>query len=329
MKLLFIYIILFTSLLSAEEYQMGHGVKVNESLYLGGYFSFDYQQSDEKKQFRLDDVAGLAYGSIGSKFSYLVELESAPTYVKNFTTNESKSDLKFHYERMYMNYMHSDMLNIRVGKQITPIGYWNLEPINVLRDTSSNPLYASQVFPKLFTGLDFFGYLNSDNTLKYHLFMQRNKDLDKNYINIENEHFFGASMEYESSDEFSFGGALGEFIAIKDNQRVRFAQLNAKYDDYPFLLQAEVASSNVDDERIAKKSTKIAGYTQGKYNLDMKHSLISRYEYFNDHGIGLKEHIGVFGYSYRPLYSVSFKAEYQWNSDTKKNKSIVSFSVLF
>jgi len=329
MKFILAFIVLLVSFLNSDEYEMGHGLKINEYLYLGSYFSIDYQKSDEKRQFRLDDVALLAYGDLSSDFSYLLELESAPTYVKNYTTSTSTNDTKFHYERMYANYMHSEMINIRVGKQITPIGYWNLEPINVLRDTSSNPLYSYKMFPKLLTGLDLFGYFDNDNTIKYHLFMQNNEDLDEEYINIQNDHFLGASLEYEFLDEFSLGGSLGQYITNVDDKHVEFMQINAKYDNYPFLLKGEVAYSDIDNRFINKKSNNLAGYTQGMYNLDMKHALISRYEYFNDDENNEKTHIGVFGYSYRPIYSVSFKAEYQWNSDSYQNKSLVSFSVLF
>ena len=330
MKLILIYFILLSSfLLKAEDYKLGHGVKINEHLHIGSYFSTDYSSSDEKKEFRLDDVAALAYGNLSPDFSYLVEFESAPTYSQNFTNDTIFNDPKIHYERVYIDYIYSDMFNIRFGKQISPIGYWNLEPINVLRDTTSNPLYASKMFPKLLTGLDLFGYLDDDNRFKYHLFLQNNKDLDEDYINIKNEHFVGASLAYEFSDEIDFGTSIGEYIATIDNKRVKFIESNAKYTNYPFLFQAELAYSNINNQAIDKKSNNLAGYAQGMYNINMKHALISRYEYVHDDELKTTNSIGVFGYSYRPMYSISVKAEYQWNSDAYKSKSLISFSVLF
>jgi len=322
--------ILFSSIfLKADEYELGHGLKLSDKLSIGAYFSADYETGEQKDQFRLDDVAVLAYGSLTPELSYLVELEAAPFYVKNYTTDTSTSDTRFHYERAYIDYSYSEIFNVRIGKQITPVGYWNLEPINVLRDTSSNPYYSSKMFPKLLTGLDLYGYLDEDNTLKYHLFMQKNKDLDSDYINILNEHFFGISLEYEVGSEISVGGALGEYIASEDDKLVRFVQLNAKYDNYPFVLQSEIAYNKVDNRDIDEKSYQFAGYTQGVYNFNMQHAIIGRYEYNDNNEIGEINHIGIFGYSYRPLYSISIKAEYQWNSESQLSKSLVSFSVLF
>nr|MDA3908537.1 hypothetical protein [Sulfurimonas sp.] len=137
MKFLVVLIAIFIHFLNADEYEMGHGLRLNDKINLGAYFSVDYITGDEKKQFRLDDVAVLAYGNLNSKLSYMAEIEGAGVYVKNYTTGEETRDIQFHYERIYLDYIYSDRYNIRIGKQITPIGYWNLEPINVLRDTSS------------------------------------------------------------------------------------------------------------------------------------------------------------------------------------------------
>lgn len=315
--------------MSANEYELGHGFKVNDKLHIGGYFSTDYEKSNEKRQFRLDDVAILGYGELFPKFTYLFEFEAAPFYAKNYTDDTTTKDTTFHYERFYVNYSFSDALNLRAGKQITPIGYWNLEPINVLRDTSSNPLYSKQIFPKLFTGIDLYGYLDSDNELSYHLFMQKNNDMDADYINIKNSHFFGLSLEYEPSMETSFGASAGEFITNDIHKHVRYVQANAKYDSYPYKFQTEIAYSGIDNKETRQRSYKLGGYAQGLYNFNMKHAAILRYEYFDDKESNKLHNIGVFGYSYRPLYAVSIKGEYQWNSDSDANKFIISLSVLF
>lgn len=171
-------------MLHAEDYEMGKGLTLSEKLHLGGgYFSIDYKSNNELKQFRLDDVAVLAYGSLLPELSYLVELEATPFYQKNYTSGAEEYHPHFYYERAYADYEYSQLLNFRLGKQITPIGYWNLEPINVLRDTSSDPLYSYEMFPKFLSGLDIYGYLDEDSSLKYHLFGQKNNHLDGETLN--------------------------------------------------------------------------------------------------------------------------------------------------
>lgn len=333
MKFFLYLFLLFSLLIQADDYKLGRGYKISDELIIGGYFSIDYSQGDEKRQFRLDDVAFLAYGDLASNFSYLVEMEAAPFYVKEYKTGESDWNRDFHYERIYATYNHSEIINVRAGKQITPIGYWNLEPINVLRDTSSNPMYSYKMFPKLLTGLDLFGYLDEDNTLAYHMFGQVSDDIDEDYINIKNDLFVGSSLEYEVSDEFSFGGAIAYYetkkMDYRDERDVALFQADAKYDNYPFLLQTEWAYTVVKDNMTSSDSNQFSGYAQGLYNFNMQHAIISRYEYFEDNDLNEETHLGILGYSYRPMPSISIKAEYQINSNSYYSKALVSFSVLF
>ncbi len=325
----FLYFFLLLSLLSAEEYQLGRGIKVNNALHLGGYFSGNYTFINENKLLELDDVAILAYGTLAPQLSYFVELEAAPYYIKDLNTKESNTNTKFSYERFYLDYHISEMFNLRLGKQITPIGYWNLEPINVLRNTSSNPFYSRYMFPKLLTGLDIYGYLDDDDKLNYHFFLQHNKDLDKDYVNIPNEYFYGITLNYETDTPLSYGGTLGRYRTKQTQQIVNFIEFNAKYDNYPFLMQSEFAYNDTEETTSKQSSYQLSGYIQGEYNFSSQHAIVSRYEYI-DNAIGnRKNHIAIIGYSYRPTYSVSIKTEYQMNSDSAYNKAILSLSVLF
>jgi len=328
MKALLLSIFLI-SLLFAEDYQLGQGLKINDNLNIGAYFSTDYTKGDEIDRYRLDDVAILAYGNLTPRFSYLIEFEAAPFYTKDFENGTSNWDRQFHYERAYIDYGYSEMFSFRGGKQITPIGYWNLEPINVLRDTSSNPLYSYKMFPKFVTGIDTYGYINEEMSLQYHLFLQVTEDLDSDYININSDLFTGVSLEYEATEELSIGGSLGYYETTEIQKDISFIQANVKYTQYPFLVQTEWAYTDIDNKTFDTNAFQVGGYIQNLYHINIQHAIIGRYEYFKDTQVNLENHIGVFGYSYRPKYAISIKAEYQVNSDSKFSKSIISFSVLF
>lgn len=326
MKILFT--LLLCMLASLHAYEMGKGLKIDDMLQVGGYFSVDYTYGENESLLRLDDVAILGYGNLNDSLSYLAEFEAAPFYYHDYKTNTDEFDTKFHYERLYFDYKYSSPLNLRVGKQISPIGYWNLEPINVLRDTSSNPKLSSELFPKFLTGIDLYGYIPEFDSLSYHLFGQKTKDLDEEYINIQNKHFFGLSLENEYSYELTFGGSLGQFIEYNKDE-VYFFQLNAKYDIEPLVFQFEAALNHKDVYADESVKYKYAAYLQTLYKINENHMLVGRYEYFEDEHLEDVEHIGVVGYSYRPIYPVSLKFEYQLNSHSAQNKSIISFSVLF
>ncbi len=317
------------TLLNAEGYEIGHGAEINDKLHMGGYLSAEYKSSDIQDELELDDVALLLYGNLSSSFSYLLELEASPFYSIDFKDDTTTIDTKFHYERVYVDYRYSELLNIRVGKQITPIGYWNLEPINVLRDTSSSPLYSYIMFPKLLTGLDLYGYLDDEYSVSYHLFVQNSKDLDEEYTNIKTDYFIGVSLRYEVSDSLQFGGSAGRYKTIDDPKNINFVQINIKYDNDPWVVQSEVAYNDIEYTVDGDNDSRLSGYIQTKYNINNHHALIARYEYMDSGREDIVDHIAVIGYSYRPIYALSIKTEYQLNSDSDLNRAIVSLSVLF
>ncbi|MCX6074094.1 MAG: hypothetical protein NTY39_07240 [Campylobacterales bacterium] len=315
------------ALVQADSYTLGHGLQVDNMLNVGGYFATEFEFKDKDKIFTLDDVAVMAYGDINPMFSYMAEFEAIGFYQKNFNDGVESSKRQFHAERVYGDVWLSDAYNIRFGKQITPIGYWNKEPINVLRDMTSNPLYSSLLFPKFLTGIDINGYIPAIEGMKYHLFGQKNPDLDDEYINIRNTHFFGLSLEKEISNDYSCGGSIGDYIPLA-SQRTRFLQANAKYDDSKWQMLSEVLLAKSEYDAGDSDYT-LSGYVQGMVRYTPQYAFLGRYEHFNDHHRGSEDNIGIVGFSYRPIYPVSFKGEYQWHSRNDENRALFSFSVLF
>lgn len=318
----------FVCNLYAESYTLGHGVQMNDWMSVGGYFSSELESNRNEDSFTLDDVAVMAYGDINPMLSYLAELEATGFYQKNFTADTESGSQKFHFERMYGDLWLCDAYNVRFGKMLTPVGYWNLEPINVLRDTTSNPLYSTLLFPRFLTGIDINGYVPNTDGLKYNLFGQSTHDLDEEYINIPNTHFYGLSLDKEFSMEASAGGSIGEYIALSTRERTRFVQANAKYDVYQWGVTVEgiVARTDYADNRT---DDTISGYAQGIYRFNPQHALVGRYEYYDRRHDDYTDHIGIIGYSYRPIYPVSLKGEYQWHSQSGEDRFLASFSVLF
>lgn len=327
LKKLFLFSLTLISSLQAEVYELGRGIHYSDSFNVGGYFSTEFESNKNTDTFTLDDVALMAYGDINPAISYLAEFEAIRFYHKNFTAGTEEGNPKFHAERLYGDIWLSDTFNIRFGKQITPIGYWNKEPINVLRDTTSNPLYSTLLFPRLLTGVDINGYVPQTEGMRYHLFGQNNRDLDEEYINLPNTHFYGLALEQEFSMELNAGVSIGEYIT-KTNQRTRFVQAGTKYDDtqWQFLLEALLAKNQYSN---TQEDYAFSGYAQTMYHVTPEHALIGRYEYFNDHHTNYKDNIAILGYSYRPLYPVSLKGEYQWHSLHDENRALFSLSVLF
>ncbi|MFH0710743.1 MAG: hypothetical protein V2A75_11100 [Pseudomonadota bacterium] len=326
LRFLSFFFVALTSSMYADGYEFGHGYTLNDSLTVGGYISSEFDSNKQTEKLTIDDVAMMAYGNVGSNFSYLAEMEAIGFYYKNLTDGNEGGSQKFHVERLYGDIWVSDDFNFRVGKQIAPIGYWNLEPINVLRDTTSNPLYSMLLFPKFLTGINMNGYLG--DTTRYHLFGQITHDLDEEYINIPNTHFYGLSLEHELSTDTNFGGSIGEFIALATDEKTQFIQGNLKSDNGTLFLSVEAIAAKTDYHH-TKNDFTLSGYIQSVYHFSNEHALVGRYEYYNDQHRDYKDHIGILGYSYRPIYPISLKGEYQWHSQHDENRALFSFSVLF
>lgn len=321
--------LLGTQFAQAQEgtYQLGLGYKAHEKITLGGYFSTEFSQGEDLQEFVLDDVALLAYGNLSENFSFLAEIESVGFYSYDFETNRSDTNTKPAIERLYADYKLSDHATFRVGKQITPIGYWNLQPINVLRETTSSPRLSREMFPKFVTGLQITGYTPLDESIHYSVYLQNTGDMDVKYVNIAVDQHYGFTLEKTLSSTWSVGGGAGRFREISQ-ERTRYYQLNSRFDKGPYTVLLE-GIVDYHAPKLLPKTKSSSVYTQFEYRFQPRHAMIIRAESFRDDRISLHEKIGVLGYSYRPQFPVSLKLEYQWHADSDNNRLVGSFSVLF
>ena len=352
---------LITTLLYAENkdensYNLGEGVQVASLLSIGAYFSFDYRKSDSSTRYRLDDVAFLAYGG-ANKFSYMAELEFKEFYVTTITNKESivTKDTKLHTERLYVDYNANENYMFRTGKYNSPIGYWNLLPVNALRDTTSNPNSTYIIYPQYTTGLlGSYSYYKTNN-FTIDIMIQNNSDIDPEYNNYEIDKHYGVGISYEK-DNFNIKLNAGTFNVINyyndeyengesdkteekgdgDNDKddetetlsnsIRYyALLSAKYDNEKFQLMTEIGSQKSSH----KTTTEYAGYIQALYRFTQKHTTIFRVESYHNKINNKSDDFALLGFTYRPLYPIALKTEYQLHSNSKDNKILLSFSMMF
>jgi hypothetical protein len=311
-----------------QGYQLGRGLVVSDWLTVGSYFSTEYKKNDYQNEFLVDDLALLLYGETGGRLSYMLELESVEPYVADFEHDTSATNFPPTIERLYVDYKFSDQVAVRVGKQITPVGYWNLQPINVLRETTSNPLYSKDVFPKFLTGVDVYGYTPFGQDLTYHVYMQNSRDMDENNINLKIDSHYGVALEQVLPRGWKLGGSYGQY-GETTNIDTRYLQLNSRYDTYKFSFITEAAVSIAEDVAGSEHKAKSL-YAQAEFRFTSQHALIGRAEYQHDRLVpGQAQRIGILGYSYRPVYPVSLKVEHQWHDASGMNGLMASFSVLF
>ena len=324
-------ILLFVLTLQADdEYQLGEGLQLGSlPFYVGGYFSVDYQKKDDYERYRLDDLAFLGYGSY-SKFSYLVELEYKELYVKtdDHGVKETNRDTNVYTERLYLNYSVNDNYMLRVGKYYSPIGFWNLLPINVLRETTSNPITSSIIFPKLTTGVaaSYSSYLEDE--IKIDIVLQHNNDIDDEYNNYNIDRHYGLGLTYAKSG-YTYKINSGYFHSAEKIEGVEddlyYFLASAKYESDNYEISTEIGTQKSEEEF----TTQYAAYLQGVYRFTEKHIGIIRLESYDDKISEDSDSLGILAYTYRPLYPIALKSEYQFNTKNSDNQLLLSFSVLF
>lgn len=312
-----------------SSYELGNGLRVASlPIYVGGYFSLDYKHQNDTNRYRIDDIAFLSYGSL-DKFSYMAEFEFKEFYAKIENDGEytTQKDTSLHTERLYIDYTMNENYMVRVGKYNSQVGFWNLLPINVLRDTTSSPMMTEILFPKFTTGA--YGSYNSydESEIQVDVMAQYNKDLDPSYNNYEMDEHFGVGATY-AKDDLSLKVNVGYFdnyLSGGGTQQLYYALASLKYEREDYQIMSEVGFQKSKNS----STTPYAGYLQGVYRLNEHHAAIARVESYESKTHNKEDSMLIAGYTYRPLYSVALKGEYQFHSLENEDQLLFSFSVLF
>jgi hypothetical protein len=320
-----LFFLLFISLHASQKYELGKGISLGKTpIYVGGYFSLNYEKSEEEESYSLDDLAFLSYARF-EKISYLLELEYKELYSTLYTDEQTihSSNTKLYTERAYIKYDYNQNYSLRLGKFNSPIGFWNVVPINIFRETTSTPKSNAILFPKFTTGIDIEYHSYAKGELALHLLVQNNDDIDTEYNNYHLKKHYGIGIAYDLQN-YRVQFNSGFFQTQESNEKLSYFLLSLKYESDYFELLAEVGKQFSSTTPTPHKGS----YIQGSYHITQKHSAIIRLESYK----ALQESedlFSVFAYKYSPLEPVALKIEYQLHSDDDLNKILCSFSVLF
>jgi hypothetical protein len=348
-RLLLLFVFISYAMAKEESYRLGQGLQIAQMpLYLGGYFSLEYLYSDDANHaFKVDDIALSLYGSY-QNFSYMAEFEAKDIYtnIKGDEHGVPASD-HFHIERLYLSYTFDEYLEMRVGKFNSSIGFWNLVPINVLRDTTSNPMLRRLLFPNFTSGIEVRYREGGDRTGGIDVMLQEGEDIDslindEIYNNFETKRHYGIGVLFEAFD-ISYRLNAGyfeksappqkfappherEFFKKGVPQEYVYFLGGFEYQGSDFKLLGELGTQYSSEGR---HTLPYIGYLQYSYQPIEKHELVLRAESYKSDREKFEDSFLVFGYTYRPLAPVALKAEYQWNSVEERNRFLFSLSVLF
>jgi len=300
-------------------YEPGNGYKIGSSpIYIGTHFSMDYTHKNGNNEYKINELALFSYGKF-EKFSYMADLGYKNLYVSNSRT--FAEDKTLHIERLYADYDYNDEYKFRVGKYNSPVGFWNLLAVDVLKETTSDPISTSIIFPQYTTGIDvsyasYASYENND--LKFDVMLQHNNDFDSDFNNYKVDKHYGIGISYKRN-KYNVKVNGGYF------NNLYYAHVSAKYETDKYEILSEIG------HQTSKEKTTIpyAGYIQGSYKVTPQHIATLRAESYKNNLTSTDDTMAIVGYTYRPYHNIALKSEYQLHSQQKENQLLFSLSAMF
>lgn len=294
------------------QYRLGQGLRIGESeFYLGGYLGINYyDDARERNYFEFDDLSFFLFGDIGEKVRFFSEVEDDEFYEID-TSGNSESEKSWQIERLYADYLHSDTLNVRAGKFLTPIGTWNEVHADPLTWTVSRPPITEAAFPEFVTGLQFYGnFIFGDEDFSYLLMGQNDESIDEWTGYRKTHSLAGIKLKWFGSPGFHIGVPLLYYEEYEIGDRVYLTGLDFTYKKPDHEIRFESTYSKVDLEGGSIKE-EYGYYIMGVYGLTDKLFTVLRHDYIkmresSDHHMTVD--LG-FTYKYKP--QVVFKVEGQ------------------
>lgn len=305
------------------------GTGINLGGYTSASFEHDKHQSD---QLGLDDLSLFVHWENDGKFRLFseIDLENSLSYDEGagFTTKHAYLAL----ERLYLDYLYSDRLNLRYGKFLTPIGHWNLIHAQPLQWTNTRPLITERTFPTNATGAMAYGTLpvigqNIDYSIYASFGEEWRPDPDQDAF----EEAYGIRLSLPDSGVGEFGFSYANFEQ-KDSigEKKNLFGLDYIWSRNRYEISAELAYRFSDK---TSRSDERGFFIQGVVPISEHWYGVARYELYDQAGERPAVNIALLGVAMRLSPALIFKAEFSRASNNNSLKApegfFTSFSILF
>jgi len=290
-------------------YQAGRGVRVGKTgLVVGGFTTAEVERLEEG-----DSRGGL------EELSFLVSLKPIP-FVHLFTElglgplmelergrKGVHSDPQFEVDRLYLDLEARDALNLRFGKFLTPIGRWNLAPIEPLVWTTSEPVIVDEVFDETMTGAMLHGVgFPLDGALSYSLYGTFLNPLDPDADAPPAKRSTGAHLEWASLRGWSVGASYW----ASQRRNGEWNHLGGADLLWQPHARVEVSGETVFGEGSREDGVLWGLYAQTVVEMVRTLYLVGRYERFDPPGVKRAVNLFDLGLVWEPVPYLRLKADY-------------------
>jgi hypothetical protein len=343
-------------------YQLGRGLPLGDTgIRLGGYMSTRVQGLGSMPwSFNLASLSLFTTWDNGSKLRYFSETELEGGLTAGQNQDLSTRDGHFDIERMYIEYLATDHVTLRLGKFLTPIGQWNLIHVEPLVWTSSRPVATTNLFSDYATGAMVLGnFMVAGRNLEYSVYHDYSSSLDPVH-GAEGGLWFdnaqGLRLRYYLDDNLKIGLSYADYALVgSSNSRNHLAGLDFIWTYQRYILNAEAVYRNKDVVNVPLSACSFPchpapsvsayanrnawqGYIQGVAPLTDTLYGVARFEFFDQANLGFDDnerkfgHAQVFGLAYRPHPALVFKVEYRFGNHNRTlapDEWLSSIGVLF
>jgi len=299
-------------------------------LRLGGYSSasviFHPGHGDEAA---LDELSLFVSWDDNARWRLFSEIELE----QPFTWREGESSnlqANIDIERLYGEYSFSSLLNVRLGRFLTPVGRWNQIHAAPLVWTTSRPLATQRLFPLNLDGVMLHGAVALDpagwsgHTLEYSAYVEAVRDMENDRGEPEFERARGARLVL--TGEADIGISFAQFEEdLADHPRYRLLGL-----DFVTGRNGWEASGEVY-RRFDGGDAGHGGYLQGVVPLGGQWSALARFESMQDRA-GDSTERWLVGAAWKPSGDSIVKLEYVTGDEEKQFSPkgfMASYAILF
>ncbi|VAV83671.1 hypothetical protein MNBD_DELTA01-945 [hydrothermal vent metagenome] len=298
---------------SSFAYKLGKGIPIAKSrLRLGGYSSIEFEDAEnEEGKITFEDFSIFIYGDIGVKTSVFSEFENSK-FLEIEEDGKTTTKENWQVERLYIDHLYKEGLNIRFGKFLTPIGSWNELHADPLTWTVSRPLVTYAAFPEFITGTQLFGDLTwGEQDLTYVAVMQNNESINERTGFRKTHLFYSAKIKWLASPKLEIGIPAAYYTELYINDRVYLTGLEFTYRPGDLELRSETTYSRID-LKDGGWSREYGYYLQGTHPVLRDNIfLVLRHEYFRARINAGKYKALSLGAVYKPVPQIVFKVEYK------------------
>jgi hypothetical protein len=314
-------------------YELGQGLRLGESGFtVGGYSAVQYQNTPKSEAgASLTHLSMFLWWESQARLKFFSELdrESEAVVDRNgAVTGEA------HYvavERTYFDYTYSDLLTVRAGKFLTPVGRWNAIHADPLVWTTSRPDITSEIFPDNATGLMMHGnFPLLGRQAEYALYAASSHDLRTEPGKDPFARAYGGRLSLPADDNLQFGLSYLSFTqrAKPDEHKALLGvDFLWAYRGYELSGEAAYRTSNEGARRDVKGC-----FIQGVVPLSERFYAVGRIETLRQPRFDNTARLWLLGINYRASRAVSLKLEFIHGVNAEAAKPVgllSSVSVLF